>query len=73
LTDLVDPKTAKNMGRIKGLDAMLTGSYSVWEGKVRVKVELIRIEDVEMAVATRLMDSVPADVAILPPNYEVQR
>lgn len=73
LTDLVDPETAKNMGRIKGLDAMLTGSYSVWEGKVRVKVELIRIEDAEMAVATRLMDSVPADVAILPPNYEVQR
>ena len=63
LTDLVDPKTAKNMGRIKGLDAMLTGSYSVWEGKVRVKVELIRIEDAEMAVATRLMDSVPAEQA----------
>ncbi len=73
LTDLVDPETAKNMGRIKGLDAMLTGRYSVWEGKVRVKVELIRIEDAEVAVATRLMDSVPADVAILPPNYEVQR
>jgi hypothetical protein len=73
LTDLVDPETAKNMGKIKGLDAMLTGRYSLWEGKVRVKVELIRIEDAEMAIATRLIDSVPADVAILPPNYEVQR
>ncbi len=73
MTDLADPDTAKNIGKIRGLDVMLVGSYSAWEKKVRVKVELIRIEDTAMVVATKLIDDIPDNVAIKPPNYELQK
>ncbi|MBM3210726.1 DUF4384 domain-containing protein [Candidatus Poribacteria bacterium] len=72
LTDLVDPNTAKKPGKIRGLDALLTGSYSIWEKKVRVKVEFIRIEDAKMMAFSRLVDDIPKNVEIKPPNYEVQ-
>jgi hypothetical protein len=73
ISDLVDKKTAKQIGKIKGLDAMLTGHYSTWDGKVQVKAKLIRVEDTETVVVTKLINSVPADVAVKPPNYEVQK
>jgi hypothetical protein len=73
MTDLADPDTAKTIGKIPGLDAMLAGSYSAWGKKVRITAELIRIEDTAMVVATKLVDDIPDNVAIKPPNYEIQK
>jgi hypothetical protein len=72
LTDLVDPNTAKKPGKIRGLDGLITGSYSIWEKKVRVKVELTRIEDTTMVVTSKLIDDIPKNVEVKPPNYDVQ-
>ena len=73
LTDMVDPETAASPGKILGLDALLVGSYSAWEKKVRVTLKLIRVEDTRAVVTSKLMDDVPKNVAIKPPGYEMQK
>lgn len=73
VSDLVESKTARPVGRIRGLDAMLAGRYSAWGKEVRVTAELIRVEDGMKVTVRNLIDSVPDNVAIKPPNYEVQK
>ncbi len=73
MTDLADPDTAKSIGKIPGLHVMLTGRYADWGEKVRITAEIIRIEDTAMVVATKLIDDIPDNVAIKPPNYEIQK
>jgi len=74
MTDLIDPKTAKRIGKIKGLDAMLTGSYATgWGDKVRIEVNLIHIEIGDMLSENATVDSIPDSVAIEPPDYKAQK
>ena len=73
VSDLVESKTARPVGGIRGLDAMLAGRYSAWGKEVRVTAELIRVEDGMKVTVRNLIDSVPDNVAIKPPNYEVQK
>ncbi len=73
MSDLIDPDTVKRLGRIQGLDAMLTGQYSLWGKGVRVKAELIHIEDARMVAVTEVIGGIPDNVTVKPPQYEVQR
>ena len=73
MSDLIDPETVKRIGKIKGLDATLTGSYAKWGDKVRIEVNLIRIESGEMFSVNTTVGGIPDDVAIEPPKYEVQK
>ena len=73
LTDLIDSDTEKHFGMIKGLDVMLTGNYSIWEYGVRVRAELIRIEDGQMSVVTAVIRGIPRNVAIVPPNFKTHK
>lgn len=72
MTDLIDPKTVKRIGKIVGLDATLTGSYAEWGSRVRLEVNLIRIEGGEMFSVNATVGGIPDDIAIEPPNYEAQ-
>ncbi len=79
MTDLIDPDTVKRVGKITGLDATLTGSYSIWEEDkvgvktVRIKAKLIRIEDAHTFAVTALIGGIPKSVTIKPPDYEAQK
>lgn len=73
MTDLIDPKTVKRIGKITGLDATLTGSYARWGSKVRIEVNLIRTGSGDMLSVNATVGGVPNDVAIEPPNYKAQK
>jgi len=79
MTDLIDPETVKRIGKIKGLDAVLAGSYSIWEEDkvgvktVRIKAKLIRIEDAQMYVVTALIGGIPKSVTVKPLEYEMHK
>lgn len=64
-TDFVDPDTAKPIGKIPGLDAILIGKYSTWENEVRVEAKLIWIENAKTIVATGSY-AIPGNVRIKP-------
>ena len=74
MSDLVNPATMKQIGKIKGLDAIIVGNYTPWgEHSVRVKVELIMIETGRSAVRTQILEGIPPSVRIEPPQYQEQK
>lgn len=73
MTDLIDLETVKRIGKIKGLDAVLTGSYSCWGDDVRVKAKIIRIEDAQMCVVTESIGGIPENLVVKPSKYETHK
>ena len=73
MSDLIDPKTVKRLGKIIGLDATLTGSYAKWGKKVWIEVNLIHVESGEMLSANAKVGGIPDNVAIEPKDYKVQK
>jgi hypothetical protein len=44
LSDLFDPDTCPQPGKLKGLEAILTGTYDVWGEVIKIYARLIKVE-----------------------------
>ena len=61
-TGLIDPVTTKRMGKIAGVDALITGSYTPFGENVRVAVKVLDVETANIIWATKV--SIPRTEAI---------
>jgi len=72
LSDLVDQTTPASIGKIKGVQALLTGSFFDVGGEVKVYLQLLSLESAtalgraELALPKR---AIPPMISILPDNY----
>ena len=72
LSDLVDPDSAVQVGKLKGVQAILSGRFFDEGEGVRVFLEIVSIETVLMMVKEELLipsSEIPRSVSISPDNY----
>ena len=72
LSDLFDPETAPPIGKLKGLEAILTGSYAIWGDTVRVSACLVKVGTTrKFTCSTSIpMRSIPENVRIKPERFD---
>ena len=72
LSDLVDQETVVPLGRMKGVQALLSGTFFDTPAEVRVYLELVSLETGTVAARAETAiprTAIPASVSILPDNY----
>jgi len=72
LSDLVDEKTAVPVGRMKGLQALLSGTFFDAPSEVKVYLELVSVETATVMARAEVAvprSAIPSSVSILPDNY----
>ena len=76
LSDMVDQKTAVPAGRIKGVQALLSGTFFEAGAGVRLFLELLSVEKGTVMSRAEVLvpkTAIPASVSIRPDNYDDAR
>ncbi len=73
LTGLIDPTEVTEVGKIKGVDAILTGNYWEQDTEVRVNLFLIKVVTAEKIAGTSFVlaeNTLPQGLGLKPKNYD---